>query len=132
MDDLYFMLAGERVKIGRSTDTWRRQGHIQANNHEEVDCICRLVGRGYEERAWQAAFCETKVRGEWFERTWALDIAIGMARAGHPWWEHLKPPPEFTEAAPDPVEATVDWHILLNLYCRDGAELAKRNEEAAA
>lgn len=85
-DDLYFIRAGDAVKIGRAVDVWRRMGNMQSNNHEELDCICRLPGRGHEERQWQAHFRDHWIRGEWFEWTEELAEAIELANQGKPWW----------------------------------------------
>lgn len=85
-DDLYFIRAGDAVKIGRASDVWKRLANMQANNHLELNCICRLSGRGHEERGWQSYFKTHHIRGEWFQWTPALAAAIELARRGEKWW----------------------------------------------
>jgi hypothetical protein len=84
--DLYFIRAGDAVKIGHAADVFKRMVNMQANNHLELDCICRLRGRGHEERSWHSFFRANHIRGEWFEWTPAMQRAIDLARAGKPWW----------------------------------------------
>jgi hypothetical protein len=85
-DDLYFIRAGNAVKIGRAANVFERMVNMQANNHLELDCICRLPRRGFEERHWQSFFRDSWIRGEWFEWTPELADAIGLARRGQRWW----------------------------------------------
>jgi hypothetical protein len=86
-DDLYFIRAGDAVKIGRAVDVWTRMANMQVNNHLELDCICRLRGRGHEERAWHSFFRTHHIRGEWFQWTPAMAEAVRLARAGEEWWK---------------------------------------------
>jgi hypothetical protein len=91
--DLYFILAGKSaVKIGRAVDVWKRIQNMQTNNHEELNCVLRLVGRGQEEPVWHRAFADYRVRGEWFDWSSEVQDAIQCAREGGDWWEHLLPP----------------------------------------
>lgn len=85
-DDLYFIRAGDAVKIGRAADVFRRMVNMQTNNHLELDCVCRLRGRGHEEHAWHVYFQAHHIRGDWF--WWMPDIerAIGLARKDEQWW----------------------------------------------
>lgn len=85
-DSLYFIRAGAAVKIGRAADVFRRMANMQANNHLELDCICKLRGRGHEEVAWQAYFHDHWIRGEWFEWSEHIAEAIELAREGKRWW----------------------------------------------
>jgi hypothetical protein len=40
--DLYFIRAGDAVKIGRTTNIVKRLHNMQTNNHEEIDCLLLL------------------------------------------------------------------------------------------
>jgi hypothetical protein len=86
-DDLYFIRAGDAVKIGRAFNVWKRMQNMQVNNHLELNCICRLAGRGHEEAGWHAYFKAQHIRGEWFHWTPAIQASIELARKGEPWWE---------------------------------------------
>lgn len=123
-DDLYFVKAGmgcAPIKIGRSVNVWNRLGKMQADNHEELNCMVRLVGRGFEELAWHAAFSEHWIRGEWYRWSLELDEAMYLASTGEQWWNHLKPPVKYLRDVNAGREgfddAVVDWHIAIQLYC---------------
>jgi hypothetical protein len=117
-DDLYFMSCDDFVKIGRSTNVGNRQRNMQCNNPLDIDCICRLPGRGREETIWHEAFEDDCWRGEWYHRTPALEKAINLARQGQAWWHHLYPPVTRMEGAEDFDEEIVDWHIRVQLHCQ--------------
>lgn len=91
-DDLYFVRAGDALKIGRTINIVNRLGKMQADSHEEVDCLLLLRGLGYQEATWHRAFADERIRGEWF--TWSPEVekAFQCLRAGGCWWEHLFPP----------------------------------------
>jgi hypothetical protein len=85
-DDLYFIRCRDAVKIGRATEVFSRLVQIQTSNPVDVDCVCRLPGRGFEERQWHAYFRDLWIRGEWFEWVPELAAAVAVARAGGKWW----------------------------------------------
>ena len=85
-DELYFVRAGDVVKIGRAKCSWKRLASMQADNHLELNCICVLEGRGHEERAWHAYFRSVRVRGEWFEWVPEMAAAITLAKQDKRWW----------------------------------------------
>ncbi len=78
--DLYFIRAGDAVKIGRTRDVAARVRNIQANNHEEVDCLVVLKGRGHEEKVWHQQFRDGHIRGEWFRWSPEIELAVNEAR----------------------------------------------------
>jgi hypothetical protein len=86
IDDLYFIRAGDAVKIGRAVGVFERMVNMQSNNHLELDCICRLPGRGHEERQWQMYFRDIWIRGEWFDWMPEVADAIECARRDKQWW----------------------------------------------
>lgn len=79
--DLYFIRAGCRaVKIGRTVNIVNRLGKMQADNHEELDCLLVLRGQGHLEADWHRRFKGFHIRGEWFRWTPELHAAIVDAR----------------------------------------------------
>jgi hypothetical protein len=81
--DLYFIRAGSAVKIGHTINIVNRLGKMQADNHEELDCILLLRGRGHEEPQWHKQFRHCHIRGEWFRWTDDLERAVLDARAAN-------------------------------------------------
>lgn len=82
-DDLYFIQCGDAVKIGRAKDVWVRLANMQANNPVELNCLCRLPNRGWEERQWHERFAHLLIRGEWYR--WVPEIAKAIAKARLPY-----------------------------------------------
>jgi hypothetical protein len=78
--DLYFIRAGSAVKIGRTINVVNRLAKMQADNHEELDCVLVLRGRGHEEPEWHKRFRSAHIRGEWFRWTEPLEGAVMVAR----------------------------------------------------
>lgn len=78
--DLYFIRAGDAVKIGRTIDIVNRLGKMQADNHEKLDCLLLLRGQGHVEAEWHKRFERQRIRGEWFRWTSELHAAIIDAR----------------------------------------------------
>jgi hypothetical protein len=74
--DLYFVAAGNAVKIGRTTNFGTRLRHIQAHNHENVECLALLKGEGWRERDLHRRFKDCHLRGEWFERCPEIEAEI--------------------------------------------------------
>lgn len=74
--DLYFVTAGRAVKIGRTTNFEKRLCHIQAHNHEQVECVALLKGQGWREKDLHARFCTRRLRGEWFARCPEIEAEI--------------------------------------------------------
>lgn len=78
--DLYFIRAGKAVKIGRTHGIVERLRNMQANNHEELDCLLLLKGKGHEERDWHSRFKTDHIRGEWFRWSARMERAVEQAR----------------------------------------------------
>lgn len=76
LGNLYFVTAGNAVKIGRTTNMDVRLRHIQAHNHEEVKCVLFLKGEGWRERDYHRKFKSRHIRGEWFERCAEIEAEI--------------------------------------------------------
>ena len=49
--DLYFIRAGRCVKIGHTINVVNRLAKMQADNHEKLDCLVILRGRGHEDKS---------------------------------------------------------------------------------
>jgi hypothetical protein len=82
--DLYFVGAGNAVKIGRTTNFGVRLRHIQAHNHENVECLAVLKGQGWRERDLHRRFRDHHLRGEWFERCPEIEAEIDRLNAPTP------------------------------------------------
>jgi hypothetical protein len=131
--DLYFISCHDYVKIGRTVDVWKRMQNMQSNTPFPIDCLARLVGRGFEEPVWHAAFCEDRQQGEWFLRTPALERAIAVARDNGPWWDSSLPPMDYLarqgvdESDNDQYfEAVIDWQIALQIGVKAAADRKPR------
>ena len=74
--DLYFVAAGNAVKIGRTTNFNGRLRHIQAHNHEPVECLLLLEGQGWREKDLHRRYQSRRLRGEWFERCPEIEAEI--------------------------------------------------------
>lgn len=74
--DLYFVTAGNAVKIGRTKRMAGRLRFIQAHNHEEVKCVAVLEGQGWREGEFHKRFRRYRLRGEWFERVPEIEAEI--------------------------------------------------------
>lgn len=127
MDDLYFIeCPGGRIKIGRAKDPYKRLRTLQTGHADELEMLAVITGRGYEEKVWHWAFCDSEIKGEWFQFTDELDWAIACAMEGKPWWDHLTPPASFP-LSEDPEEHDddfVDWQIGVHIAVVGAAEKA--------
>jgi len=61
----YFVRAGDKVKIGRSTDVEGRMRSLQTANPHRLELLCVIDGD--EEANWHRYFADRHVGGEWFE-----------------------------------------------------------------
>lgn len=66
LDHLYFIQAGNAVKIGRTRNLVPRLSTIQVGNHEYLNCLLVLRSRGYEEKEWHRRYSRQHIRGEWY------------------------------------------------------------------
>jgi hypothetical protein len=125
LDHLYFFRAGDGpVKIGRAKDPVKRLKQCQTGSHDKLQMLAVLECRGFEEKIWHRAFCETRIRGEWFLFDEELGRAIDLAKQGKPWWDYLDPPLSYP-MSDDPEEwddDCVDWQILVQLNVAEAAE----------
>lgn len=78
--DLYFMLHGDYVKIGQSTEPYRRLIEFQTGAPEMLKILAIILGKGEIEK-----YCHKKLkhlhhRGEWFKYTKEIDALIEEIR----------------------------------------------------
>jgi hypothetical protein len=74
--DLYFVAAGDAVKIGRTKSFETRLRFIRGHNHEKVECLALLQGQGWREKGLHKRFRAVRLRGEWFERCPEIEAEI--------------------------------------------------------
>lgn len=63
---IYFVLAGDAVKIGYSLDPEKRLQHIRVGNPEEAVLLGKIDGTPRTERALHWKLRQYRLRGEWF------------------------------------------------------------------
>jgi hypothetical protein len=78
LGDLYFVRAGDAVKIGRTNNIMARLRNIQAHNHEQINCLLLVKGAGATEKALHRKFAAKRLRGEWF--AWCPEIEDEIER----------------------------------------------------
>lgn len=76
LDHLYFIQAGNAVKIGRTCKLENRITSMQVDNHEQLNCLLVLRGRGHEEKEWHRRYSRQNIRGEWYRLTPTLKKEI--------------------------------------------------------
>lgn len=94
-DDLYFISNGASAcKIGRTRNLPQRLANLQHASPTTLKVELTLVGMGWQERVWHAAFRHLRLRGEWFEYEPELSRAITAALEGGEWIATLEAPLE--------------------------------------
>lgn len=75
---IYFIEAGKGgpVKIGRANYVATRLRDMQVGNHEQLTVLATFEGVPCNEKGLHELFRDNNIRGEWFERTEALEDAI--------------------------------------------------------
>lgn len=63
---VYFVRAGEAIKIGFSTNTPSRIASLQTSNAEQLELLGSIPGTPEDERELHERFCHFRIRGEWF------------------------------------------------------------------
>ena len=69
---IYFIRAGQYVKIGRAKDVSRRVVRLQVGNHLKLHLMLVVAGDATTERALHAHFGHLRKGGEWFRYTGEL------------------------------------------------------------
>lgn len=79
---VYFVQAGDRIKIGRATDLGRRVRTLQTAHHEDLALILSIPAHAALEAAIQQRFDHLKTRGEWFRAAPDLVAFIDAVKSG--------------------------------------------------
>lgn len=66
---VYFVRAGEYVKIGFSTDAKSRIDSLQTGQPYDLECLCLIRGSRSTESKLHTRFAKSHVRGEWFSQS---------------------------------------------------------------
>lgn len=76
---IYFIKAGEAIKIGFSTSTSDRLSSLQVAHPEKLQLLGDIEGTEAEESRWHAQFRHLHIRGEWFRAE--ADLAREIRKA---------------------------------------------------
>lgn len=80
---VYFVRAGDAVKIGWSKDVASRVRSIQVANAQEVELVALVEGGEAEERELHDLFAPHHIRGEWYRHEGLVEATIAkLRRAG--------------------------------------------------
>jgi hypothetical protein len=95
---VYFIRAGEAIKIGYSKDAYSRMADLQVANAETLEFMGSVKGDRQYESDLHDMFCHLQIRGEWFSAEPELidfidDLAVGAEPT------RLPPPSKETLAA---------------------------------
>jgi fumarate reductase subunit D len=82
---IYFMWAGNAVKIGVSDDPVTRRRHLQVANPAEVMLVTCWWGTHRLERAMHELFTTDRIRGEWYGATIPLIYFMRQVAALTEW-----------------------------------------------
>lgn len=88
---VYFIRCNNYIKIGKSTDPWKRLAALQTGNPEQLEMLAIAPGGGEFESGLHSAFEGARQRGEWFEETDKLRSFIQSIRDVFP---GLQEPPQ--------------------------------------
>lgn len=82
---VYFLWAGNRIKIGFSTKPYKRIFTLQTGISAPVKMMLAVVGTPKEEKALHRLLSDFRVQGEWFVANEAVRrIMMESAILGHP------------------------------------------------
>jgi len=79
---VYFVRAGDRIKIGRATDLGRRVLTLQTAHAEQLSLVLSIPAHAALEPAIHARFQHLKTRGEWFRVEPDLVAFIEAVKSG--------------------------------------------------
>lgn len=74
---LYFIKAGDRVKIGTSNDVDKRIKQIQTGNPDTVEKLAEFEGFAERESGIHKELSDIRIRGEWFKFGEKIKWVIG-------------------------------------------------------
>jgi DNA-binding transcriptional MerR regulator len=77
---VYFIKAGDRIKIGRTTRLPARMDAIATSTPEKLEILLVVAGGDAEEKQVHALFSDDRIRGEWFRSSPRLTQFIAERR----------------------------------------------------
>lgn len=80
---VYFMKAGNTVKIGHSKNPRERAKSLQTSRHEQIEILYTVSGGRITERYFHNKFAKCRLHGEWFQ----YGSRIALFLAGLPYEE---------------------------------------------
>jgi hypothetical protein len=80
--DIYFVVIGEAVKIGRAADVNQRMRDLQVSHHLPISPSAVAHGTHATEKRLHRHFAADRIRGEWFKLTPELARLIAQLREG--------------------------------------------------
>jgi len=84
MSQIYFIQAGNFVKIGRSASPKDRLANLSTGIPEQLTILATMCGGSAIEAALHRAFITDQTKGEWFQLSERLVEFINELRGGHP------------------------------------------------
>lgn len=81
---VYFIQCGNRIKIGKSNDPWKRLAALQTGNPDQLRLLAIAPGNEDFEQGVQEQFSEYRVNGEWYESNGRLMAFIDSILAAFP------------------------------------------------
>lgn len=79
---VYFIRAGDRVKIGTAAEPLRRLREIQVGNPEVLELLHTMPGKHADERRLHKRFASHRLAGEWFHYADEIQQYVEQLRAG--------------------------------------------------
>jgi hypothetical protein len=80
--EIYFIVVGDAVKIGRSVNAQKRALEIQTSHHAKIAPSVVVCGTHATERHLHDHFAADRIRGEWFRLTPAIARMISQLSEG--------------------------------------------------
>lgn len=86
---VYAIQAGDRIKIGFTTDLPRRMHEMQTGSSVQLVCIGHCPGGQPLERALHKQFAGSRLHGEWFRLTGVERVELLKRLSGEPYFIKL-------------------------------------------
>jgi hypothetical protein len=96
---VYFVQYGRRIKIGRSADLMVRISEIERSLPGKLDVLLLWPGGLQEELAFHRRFADSRVHGEWFNKSQKLMTFIAQARVAM-WGQDIDAYPALDDRVP--------------------------------
>lgn len=137
---IYFIYHNGHIKIGFSTDPWRRLASLQTAHYQQLDMLATMPGEQADEREIHQRFWKHRERGEWFRDNELLRQFIDEVRGRYPelqkQTEIRSMPAKGHESRPDKIRQMYDVETIskacsaFDLFVQSGgrAEYSENNE----